>query len=64
MESAEKRAEKSRDKCAQTEVNYLTYLGITHLDFILSTLAHSDHICGMLQIVYHFVDKNNKLLYN
>jgi len=63
VESAGKGGEKSPDKSAQAVVNYLTHLGITHLDFILSTHAHSDHIGGMPQIAYHFVDKNTKFLY-
>ena len=63
VESAGKGAEKSPDRSVQAVVNYLTHLGITHLDFILSTHAHSDHIGGMPQIAYHFVDKNTKFLY-
>ena len=63
VESAGKGAEKSPDRSAQAVVNYLHHLGITHLDFILSTHAHSDHIGGMPQIAYHFVDKNTKFLY-
>ena len=63
VESAGKGAEKSPDRSAQAVVNYLNHLGITHLDFILSTHAHSDHIGGMPQIAYHFVDKNTKFLY-
>jgi len=63
VESAGKGAEKSPDRSAQAVVNYLNHLGITHLDFILSTHSHSDHIGGMPQIAYHFVDKNTKFLY-
>ena len=63
VESAGKGAEKSPDRSAQAVVNYLTKLGVTHLDFILVTHAHSDHIGGMPQIAYHFVDKNTIYLY-
>ena len=44
-------------------VNYLNHLGVTHLDFVLATHAHTDHIGGMPQIAYHFVDKRTKFLY-
>ena len=38
-------------------------MGITHLDFVLATHAHTDHIGGMSQIAYHFVDKRTKFIY-
>ena len=63
VESAGKRAEKSPDRSAQAVVNYLNNLGVEYLDFILSTHAHSDHIGGMPQIAYHFVDERTKFLY-
>lgn len=63
VESAGKGAEKSPDRSAQAVVNYLNYLKVTHLDFILATHAHSDHIGGMPQIAYHFVDKSTTYLY-
>ena len=63
VESAGKRAEKNPDRSAQAVVNYLNHLKVEHLDFILSTHAHSDHIGGMPQIAYHFVDKNTNFIY-
>ena len=63
VESAGKSAEKNVDRSAQAVVNYLNHLKVENLDFILSTHAHSDHIGGMPQIAYHFVDKNTKFLY-
>ena len=63
VEPAGKRAEKSPDRSAQAVVNYLENLEVKHLDWILSTHAHSDHIGGMPQIAYHFVDEGTKFLY-
>ena len=63
VESAGKRGEDSPDRSAQAVVNYLNHLEVSHLDFILATHAHSDHIGGMPQIAYHFVDKNTIYLY-
>ena len=51
------------NKSVQAVVNYLNHLGVTYLDFVLATHAHSDHIGGMPQIAYHFVDKRTKFLY-
>ena len=51
------------DRSVQAVVNYLKYLGVTHLDFVLGTHAHSDHIGGIPQIAYHFVDKKTIYLY-
>ena len=63
MEIISKGAEESPDNSTQAVVNYLNHLGITHLDFVLVTHAHIDHIGGIPQIAYHFVDKNTKFLY-
>ena len=63
VESAGKRTEKNPDRSAQAVVNYLNHLKVTHLDFILSTHAHADHIGGMPQIAYHFVDKSTVFIY-
>lgn len=63
VESAGRGAEKSPDKSGQAVVNYLNQLKVKHLDWILATHAHSDHIGGMPQIAYHFVDENTKYLY-
>jgi hypothetical protein len=61
--SISKGAEESPDNSSQAVVNYLTYLGITHLDFVLVTHAHIDHIGGIPQIAYHFVNKNTKFIF-
>ena len=58
-----KKGEKNPDKSAQALVNYLNYLNVTHLDFILATHSHGDHIGGMPQIAYHFVDSNTKYIH-
>lgn len=63
VESAGKMAEKNPDRSAQAVVNYLNNLKVSHLDFILATHAHSDHIGGMPQIAYHFVDKSTTYYY-
>ena len=54
---------KKPNNSVQAVVNYLNHLRITHLDFVLATHAHNDHIGGMPQIAYHFVDKRTKFLY-
>ena len=63
VESISIGAEESPDNSAQAVVNYLTHLGIDHLDFVLVTHAHIDHIGGMPQIAYHFVNKNTKFIF-
>ena len=63
VESSSKDAEENPDKSVQAVINYLIHLGITHLDFVLVTHAHIDHIGGIPQIAYHFVDKKTKFLY-
>ena len=63
VESVRKGTVKSQDSNAQTVVNYLTKLGAANLNFILSIHPHSDHIGGMSQMAYHFVDKNTIYLY-
>ena len=63
VESSSKKGTINPNRSVQAVVNYLNYLGITHLDFVLATHAHSDHIGGMPQIAYHFVDKRTKFIY-
>ena len=63
VETSGKRGESNPDRSGQAVVNYLNHLKVSHLDFILATHAHSDHIGGMPQIAYHFVDKNTVYLY-
>ena len=63
VESSGKGAERSPDKSGQAVVNYLKHLNVTHLDWILAAHAHADHIGGMPQIAYHFVDEDTKYLY-
>ena len=57
VESTGKVGEYNPDRSVQAVVNYLKYLGVNHLDFVLGTHAHLDHIGGIPQIAYHFVDK-------
>ena len=48
------------DKSVQAVINYLNYLKVDKLDFIISTHAHNDHIGGMPAIAYYFVNENTK----
>ena len=63
VESSYKGGTVNPNKSVQAVINYLKHLRITHLDFVLATHAHTDHIGGMSQIAYHFVDKRTKFLY-
>ena len=63
VESSGKGGTLNPNESVQAVVNYLNHLGITHLDFVLATHAHTDHIGGMPQIAYHFVDKGTKFIY-
>ena len=51
------------DKSVQAVINYLNYLKVDKLDFIISTHAHNDHIGGMPAIAYYFVNENTKYYY-
>lgn len=51
------------DKSIQAVINYLNYLQIDKLDFIIGTHAHSDHIGGIPAIAYYFVNENTKYYY-
>ena len=53
----------SPDESVQAVLNYLDYLKVNKLDFILGTHAHSDHIGGIPAIAYKFVDSNTKYYY-
>jgi len=51
------------DKSVQAVINYLNYLQVDKLDFIIGTHAHSDHIGGIPAIAYYFVNENTKYYY-
>ena len=51
------------DKSVKAVINYLNYLKVDKLDFIISTHAHNDHIGGMPAIAYYFVNENTKYYY-
>ena len=51
------------DKSVKAVINYLNYLKVDKLDFIIGTHAHSDHIGGIPAIAYYFVDNNTKYYY-
>ena len=48
------------DQSVQAVINYLNYLKIDKLDFIVGTHAHSDHIGGIPALAFYFVDSNTK----
>ena len=51
------------NESVQAVLNYLDYLKVDKLDFILGTHAHSDHIGGVPAVAYKFVDSNTKYYY-
>ena len=51
------------DKSVKAVINYLNYLKVDKLDFIIGTHAHSDHIGGIPAIAYYFVDNKTKYYY-
>ena len=51
------------DKSVQAVINYLNYLKVDKLDFIISTHSHNDHIGGIPAIAYYFVNENTKYYY-
>ena len=54
---------KDPDKSVQAVINYLNYLKVDKLDFILATHAHNDHIGGIPAIAYYFVNESTKYYY-
>ena len=56
-------SEKDPDKSVQAVINYMNYLKIDKLDFVLATHCHYDHIGGIPAIAYYFVDENTKYYY-
>jgi len=51
------------NESVQAVLNYLDYLKVDKLDFILGTHSHSDHIGGVPAVAYKFVDRNTKYYY-
>ena len=51
------------DNSVKAVLNYLSYLKIDKLDFIIGTHSHSDHIGGIPSIAYNYVDSNTKYYY-
>ena len=54
---------KDPDKSVQAVINYLNYLKVDKLDFIIATHSHNDHIGGIPAIAYYFVNENTKYYY-
>ena len=59
----EKDWSKGADESVKVVIDYLEYLKIDKLDFIIGTHSHSDHIGGIPAIAYKFVDNNTKYYY-
>ena len=51
------------DASVQAVIDYLNYMKVKKLEFILGTHAHSDHIGGVPAIAYYYVDSNTKYYY-
>ena len=51
------------DNSVKAVLNYLSYLKIDKLDFIIGTHSHSDHIGGIPAVAYNYVDSNTKYYY-
>ena len=59
----EKDWSKGAEESVKVVIDYLEYLKIDKLDFIIGTHSHSDHIGGIPAIAYKFVDNNTKYYY-
>ena len=51
------------DQSVQAVIDYLNYLKVDKLDFIIGTHAHSDHIGGIPALAYYFVNENTRYYY-
>ena len=52
-----------KDNNVTKVANYLRQIGVTQLDFVLTSHSHDDHIGGMPLIAQNFVNSNTKYYY-
>ena len=51
------------DYSVEAVLNYLKYMNVDKIKFIVGTHAHSDHIGGIPAVAYYYVDKTTKYYY-